>query len=223
MVQGGRVARHALEPAVRQGRELLSGNEIESKLADALERLSQALEALLREEAGRRGLSPIQARFLVYLLHRPVELRRVGELAREFGLTPATASGAVDALQRKGLLVREEWPEDRRYVTLRLTGAGRSIAGELSGWSGAVREPLGELGGEEKEVLLGALLRLVASLQREGLVRVRMCLSCRFFRPDVHPGRERPHHCALLDAPLAVRELRVDCPEHELHVQQGGD
>jgi hypothetical protein len=44
----------------------------------------------------------------------------------------------------------------------------------------------------------------------------RMCVSCRFFRPEAHPGEESPHHCALLDLALARSDLRVDCPEHEL-------
>jgi hypothetical protein len=43
----------------------------------------------------------------------------------------------------------------------------------------------------------------------------RMCVSCRFFRPDTHRMSVSPHHCALLDLPLSGADLRTDCPEHE--------
>jgi IS1 family transposase len=60
------------------------------------------------------------------------------------------------------------------------------------------------------------LLELIAGLQRHGAISVaRMCVTCRFFRRDAHPNPARPHHCALVDAPLSSGELRVDCAEHE--------
>jgi hypothetical protein len=43
----------------------------------------------------------------------------------------------------------------------------------------------------------------------------RLCLTCRFFGPDAHPGAARRHHCALLDLPLGDAALRVDCPDHQ--------
>jgi hypothetical protein len=61
------------------------------------------------------------------------------------------------------------------------------------------------------------LMGLIASLQRAGLATVaRMCVSRRVFGPDARPDGELPHHCALLDPPLAGSDLRADCPEHEL-------
>ena len=60
--------------------------DVDKKVVAALERLSQAFRVLLQEEAQRHSLSPIQARFLVHLLHHDDELGRVGRLAEEFGL-----------------------------------------------------------------------------------------------------------------------------------------
>jgi DNA-binding MarR family transcriptional regulator len=191
--------------------------DVDDKLVAALERLSQVFGVLLREAARRHGLSPIQARFLVYLLHHDVELRRVGGLAREFDLTPATVSDAVATLETKGLVDREPWPEDRRVVTLRLTPEGEELANELSAWADPVKEHLYRFAPEEREVMMRFLIDLVGSLQRAGVITVaRMCVTCRFFRRDLHPTAARPHHCALLDVPLGVPDLRVDCPEHEL-------
>ena len=67
------------------------------------------------------------------------------------------------------------------------------------------------------------LMRLIGTLQGSGVVTVaRMCVTCRFFRRDVHPGSASPHHCGLLDVPLGVGDLRADCPEHELDLSHSG-
>ncbi len=191
--------------------------DVESKVVAALERLGEVFRLLLREKAQEHDLSLIQARFLVYLLHHGVELRRVSRLAREFGLTQATVSDAVGSLEEKGFIGRERWPEDGRVVTLRLTPEGELLATELSGWADPIREHLRYSSPEESEVVMRFLMRLIGSLQRSGVITVaRMCVTCRFFQPDAHPGATSRHHCGLLDVPLAGSDLRIDCPEHEL-------
>jgi hypothetical protein len=53
-------------------------------------------------------------------------------------------------------------------------------------------------------------------LQERGAIPVaKMCVTCRYFRPNVHPDPERPHHCAFVDAPFGDRSLRLDCPDQE--------
>ncbi|ABG05053.1 transcriptional regulator, MarR family [Rubrobacter xylanophilus DSM 9941] len=140
----------------------------------------------------------------------------MGELAREFGVAPATVSGAVAALERKGLVRRRSSPGDGRAVALALTPRGGALARELAAWDLPLRRRLAELPSGQKEGALWLLLRLIDGLQEEGAITVSgMCVSCRYFRPHAHPGAARPHHCALLDAPLGVGELRLDCPDHE--------
>ena len=191
-------------------------DDVDAKIVAALERLSQVFRVRLREEAWERDLSPTQARFLIYLLYHDVELRRVSQLAREFDLTQATVSDAVASLETKGLVRRELWPEDRRVVTLWLTPDGEKLAATLSEWADPVREHLKRFLPEEREAVMRFLIGLIGSLQRSDLITVaRMCVTCRFFRQDIHPGEASPHHCALLDVPLGRADLRVDCPEHE--------
>ncbi len=191
--------------------------DVDKKIVASLERLSQVFGVLLREEAQEHDLSPIQARFLVHLLHHGAALRRVSRLAREFDLTQATVSDAVGSLRKKGLVFKEPWPDDRRVATLRLTPAGERTARELALWANVVEEHLRGCPPAEKEVVMRFLMGFISSLQTSGLITVaRMCLTCRFFRPNAHPDAASPHHCALLDAPLAVTDLRTDCPEHEL-------
>ena len=190
--------------------------DVDARIVATLERLSQVFRVRLREEARQRNLSSIQAQFLIYLLHHTVELRRVSHLAREFDLTQATVSDAVASLESKGFLQREQWPDDRRVVTLRLTSDGEKLAKRLSDWADPIREHLQRFPPGERETVMRFLLELTGSLQRSGLITVaRMCLTCRFFRRDVRHGEASPHHCALLDVPLGGHNLRVDCPEHE--------
>jgi DNA-binding MarR family transcriptional regulator len=191
-------------------------DDVDAKLVAALERLSQVFRVRLREEAWERDLSPTQAQFLIYLLYHNVELRRVSQLAREFDLTKATVSDAVASLETKGLVQREQWPEDRRVVTLWLSPEGEKLATTLSEWADPVREHLERFSPEERETVMRFLIGLIGSLQRSGLITIaRMCVTCTFFRQDIHPGEPSPHHCGLLDVPLGRADLRVDCPEQE--------
>jgi DNA-binding MarR family transcriptional regulator len=190
--------------------------DVNKKIVASLERLSQVFRILLRGEAQGRGLSPIQALFLVHLLHHDAAHRRVSQLAREFELTGATVSDAVGSLEEKGLIRREPWPHDRRVATLCLTPTGEHTARELAAWANVVEEHLIGSSPEEKEVVMRFLMGLIGSLQKSGLITVaRMCVTCRFFRPDAYPGESSPHHCALLEVPLSGSDLRTDCPEHE--------
>ena len=192
-------------------------SDVDKKIVSSLERLSQVFRILLRGEAQGRGLSPIQAMFLVHLLHHSPANRRVSQLAREFDLTAATVSDAVGSLEEKGLIRREPWPHDRRVATLCLTPTGEHTARGLAAWANVVEEHLIDRSPGEKEVVMRFLMDLIGSLQRSGQISVaRMCVTCRFFRPESHPNESTPHHCALLDVPLAGFELRTDCPEHEL-------
>lgn len=193
------------------------GGDLDARLVAAAERLSQGLQVLLRRAARAHGLSPIQAQLLVYLRQRAAgDERRVGELARAFGVTAATVSDALGSLEAKGLARRTGGTRDARVVLAALTAAGRRRAQALAAWADGARTGLAEVSREERATTLGVLLAWIGALQREGVVGVaRMCLTCRFFARDAHPGAPQPHHCRLLELPLAVGELRVDCPDHE--------
>lgn len=188
----------------------------DAKIVAALERLSRVFRLLLWEEAEPRNLSPLQIQILVFLRHHGASLRRVGQLAAEFQVTPATVSDAVATLESKGLLRKKTAESDRRVSILELTEEGESHGDALSGWAEIVRHHLEATPEEDRETVLEFLLELIASLQRAGLISVaRMCVTCRFFGRDEGPGEASPHFCHLLEKPLATGDLRIDCPEHE--------
>jgi DNA-binding MarR family transcriptional regulator len=192
------------------------GDDLDDKLAAALERTSQALRVLLWDQAKRHGLSPIQVQLVLRLAGEPAERRRVGVLARELDVTAPTVSDAIAALKGKRLVRAGAAPGDRRGLQLQLTGRGRTLASRLATWQDVLTQELRGLPDADKASTLGVLLELIGALQRQGVVTVaRMCTTCRFFARDAHPGRPLRHHCRLLDAPLGEAELRVDCAEHE--------
>lgn len=195
--------------------------DVDAKIVAALERLGQVFQVLLRGTAEESSLSPIQIRIMVHLLFHPAGFCHVGDLAQQFDLTYATVSDAVSTLVNKGMLSKEPDPEDGRARVLRLTEEGQAWAEELSGWAGTVQRVVKRhLGGHsdaEKILVMRFLMDLIAELQKEGVITVaRMCKTCRFFDRGRYPDdAEAPHHCTLLDKPLKLHELRIDCPEHE--------
>jgi len=50
-----------------------------------------------------------------------------GQLAREISLSPATISGILDRLERRGYLTRQRRPEDKRQVLVELTHDGKEV------------------------------------------------------------------------------------------------
>lgn len=70
-----------------------------------------------------------QVRMLL-LLHREGPSRMTA-LASRSGIAMSTATGAIDHLVEKGLVVRESDPQDRRLVICRLSSEGQDLANEL--------------------------------------------------------------------------------------------
>lgn len=185
--------------------------DVDAKLVAALERAGQAMRVQMWDKAKEHGLSPTQLQVLLRLATDPPARRRVGVMAAELDVTHPTVSDAVAVLRRKGLIERGD-----RRTPLTLSPRGHALAVGLADWHERTRRLLSEFPAADKQATLRFLLDLIAGLQRSGAITVaRMCVTCRFFRPGAHPGETRPHHCALVDVPLADGELRVDCAEHE--------
>lgn len=196
--------------------------DLDSKIAVALERISQAFRVLLWEKNKTHNLSPIQIQFLVYLLYHAAEQSTISHLAKEFSLTPATVSDAISALEKKALVRREWWETDRRVASVLLTAEGKKAARQLSRWANVVQQSIAAYDPAEKVAVMKFLMHLIASLQQAGVITIaRMCITCKYFQPLAHPNAKAMHHCHLLDKPLAEFDLRIDCPEHQLAGGEG--
>jgi DNA-binding MarR family transcriptional regulator len=187
---------------------------LDKKVTIGLAKIGIALKQQAWAEAGGRGLNPTQGQILALLRANPDGLR-LGALAEQLGVTPATTSDSVTSLQRKGLVTKEPTPGDGRGVVVRLTQIGSREAAAAAAWPDFLLEAVSELSTDEQAAFLRALVAMIRTLQEKGRIPVaRMCVSCRFFRPFMHDDPVRPHHCAFVDAPFGDGELRLDCPDH---------
>jgi hypothetical protein len=63
---------------------------------------------------------------------------------------------------------------------------------------------------------LQILIKLIRGLQlRDAVPPQRMCVTCKYFRPNMYPGAAAPHHCAFVNAAFGAAALRLDCSDHE--------
>jgi hypothetical protein len=107
-------------------------------------------------------------------------------------------------------VVRQQHPADGRRRVLDLTLHGRAVAERLSGWDTPLVKAVAKMAESDRSETLRALLDVIAALTDARVVSAaRTCTTCRFFRPDIHPGAA-PHHCLRLEAPLLNADLRVD-------------
>jgi len=190
-------------------------DNVPGNVAIALARIGQAVGILLRRKGAAHGLTPTQVQALLFLAYARPGVRTIGGLAQRLGCTMATASGIATALERRGLLVREPWPQHRRTITLRLTPEGQALVQQVDGALDELEGIIRELSEEEQAALLRATQRIVRRLAEGGLVVVyEMCWACGFFRPYAHPeDPATPHHCAFMDAPLPEADTYTECPD----------
>jgi DNA-binding MarR family transcriptional regulator len=181
-----------------------------------LSRIGTVLRSQAWEGSAGTGIHPTQAQVLVFLARSGPPGLRLSELADRLAINRSTTSESVSALERKGLVERRPDPSDGRAIRIALTPDGEVAAAGLGEWPDLLLEVVGELDPGEKGALLRLLTKLIRGLQLRGeITPQRMCVSCRFFQPDVHDDPERPHHCGYVDAPFGDAQLRLDCREHE--------
>jgi DNA-binding MarR family transcriptional regulator len=88
----------------------------------------------------------------------------IRQLAEDLGITPPTATRAVDALVERELVSRTEDPEDRRVRRIAITEAGHRLVGELASRRAAEFEAFAEeLSAGQRRKLLAALEALLAN------------------------------------------------------------
>ena len=93
-------------------------------------------------------------------------------LAKELGVTPSNVTGIVDRLVKQGLVSRQENPEDRRMLRLRVTDKGEAILTSLREETiSSMSEVLARMSIEELSSLARGLSSLVkaASSTEENL------------------------------------------------------
>lgn len=177
-----------------------------------LERLAGLMRAERWREPDGYALHPAQ-RVLLELLGEDKRGWRVGALARRLGVSAASASDTIAALEARALVRRERDPDDGRAVRMRPSRRGLAWLRRSRARGGLGERLLAALAPDELAAFSRSLQLLILQAQREGQATgLRTCAGCGFFRPFEGEG-VAPHYCALVGAPFGDAQLRVDCAE----------
>jgi DNA-binding MarR family transcriptional regulator len=118
--------------------------------------------------ADRLGLNPTDHKCLDLLVMRG--LMTAGELAEATCLTTGAITGVVDRLETAGLVRREDDPNDRRRVILRVIGKGhREIDRLFESLSAAVNDLCGRYSDRELATILDYMNRSSEMVHEETL------------------------------------------------------
>ncbi|MFO0568067.1 MAG: MarR family winged helix-turn-helix transcriptional regulator [Polyangiaceae bacterium] len=191
-----------------------SSEPLSARIASGLHKIGMAMKQQSWQQANEEGLSATQGQILAALVsHGPLT---GSELSSRLGVTLPTISDSVRALVEKRLVTKSPDPRHPRASLLTPTKKGVVLGARARSWPEFLASAVHELSPEEQTAFFSGVVKMIRSLQEQGHVPTSgMCVTCTHFRPNVHPGTS-PHHCALVDAPIADTELRLDCPEHEL-------
>ncbi len=183
--------------------------------AAGLEQVAFLARAQAWHGEGTPALPPTQAAVLRMLSAMPHGMR-ARQIADRLGISAASLSDSLKALEARGWIRRRADPADGRAALVGLSVQGRRLAARLQHPQHGLMSLMSNLPEADVAALLRVSQLLVAEAQRQGLATgVRTCLGCRFFRPYSSGEAARPHVCAFVGKPFAEIDLRIDCAEHE--------
>jgi DNA-binding MarR family transcriptional regulator len=189
---------------------------ISRRIRDGIDRIGAVLRADQWSAAQTVGLSPTQNSILAFLAGRGDAGMRVKEIATHLGVSQPSATDSIAALERKQFVQKISDQNDARAIGVSITLAGRAILKAAGMVTAATDNALAALTISEQTDLLLLLTKIMRHLQIAGSVPVqRMCVSCAYFRPNIHSGADHPHHCAFVNAAFGDRDLRIDCGDHK--------
>ncbi len=142
--------------------------DMENQIVAAIRRIMRAVDLHSRRLAEEHGLTGPQ----LATLQAAARLGEAsaGALARAVHLSGPTVTGILDRLAKRGLLDRARNGQDRRSVTVRLTGDGKDVlATAPSLLQDRFRQELIRLEEWEQTTILATLQRIAAMMDAESL------------------------------------------------------
>lgn len=135
--------------------------ELADRLGWLLARAGQLVGAAVSAAVAEHGVTPRELSVLAAAAPQP---RPQLGLAVAVGLDKTTMVSTVDALERRGLVRREQSPDDRRLRLVAVTEQGRAVTvGAMAAAASAERALLGELPAGERDLLVPLLRDLVTA------------------------------------------------------------
>ena len=119
----------------------------------------RALETHANRSIAGMGICPSDFAVLEVLLHKgPLPVNTIG---KKVLLTSGSMTAAVDRLAERGLVARQDDPDDRRARVVHLTDAGRKLIRKLfAAHEKDMEQAVASLDAGEKEQLSGLLRKL---------------------------------------------------------------
>lgn len=146
--------------------ELPPGNDTscDDRILVSLRRIIRAVDLYSRYLALRYSLTGPQLVCIRNLLR--FGPTAPGALARRISLSPATVTGIVDRLEKRGLVTRARSLDDKRKVEIALTPEGRALAGQMPPpLHETFSRRLGALPIEEQEEIDRVLAKIVGMME----------------------------------------------------------
>ncbi len=138
--------------------EATSPKACAGEVLDTVPLVMQFLRVEMRRSRGP-GISIPQFRVLTYL--NRTEGASLSAVADRVGLSLPAMSRLIDGLVSRDLVLREESPEDRRRVTLRLTSLGRELVRTArTGAQTRLADALAGLSASQRGEVVAAMQRL---------------------------------------------------------------
>ena len=188
-----------------------SGDKI-SKIIAGVERLSTLFRAALLKQSKILGYSPLQIQIVLFIAYHSKEYCNTTYISDEFAVSKPTVSDSIRVLIEKRILIKTIDHKDARSFLLELSPIGKKFLDSLSDLSANFGGKMVELKESEIETIWNGILLLMLKLQITKSIPVRMCFSCNFFGQNYSKGN--PHYCHLMEQPLDLASIRIDCPEY---------
>jgi len=139
---------------------------LEKQILDLSDQIFNILIPGLPQEWLTSDVTLVQMRLLFVLYSKGPQ--RMSDLASAMDAAMSTMTGIVDNLVRKGLVVREADPQDRRVVVCRLSEKGEELGGGLWRWGqNQVKRMLQTLGDNELKLAVGTTQFLLDNLKKQ--------------------------------------------------------
>jgi len=193
-------------------------NNLGGQITRTLFSISQAVRNIFWDKSKIEHLTPVQIKTLLFINYTRKDAITVGYVAKNLACTPATASGIIDSLEKKKLILRSRDLEDRRKVHLELTCSGLREVHLVEDIGKELEEIVSEFTNSEKAVLEKLLVRITERLIEKGLIcSSDICIDCCYFSRDRFLGEPKPHYCGQLHTILSEDDICKECPHYKKH------
>lgn len=188
----------------------IQNSSLDGKITAGFERLSQVFRVLLWEKAKKYELSPIQIQLLIFIKNHAAPKATVSYLAKEFNLTKATVSDSVKILEQKKYVVKVSHLSDSRSHTIELTSEGLEAVLATQNFTDPLYDIVASTAEKDKIILWSNISSFLQQLNHLQIINMQnSCQTCRYYAQE--NGKSS---CMLLQLPLDVSDIKLDCSDH---------